>query len=286
MKKVLIIGANSFIGTYFANDSAEYEVTEFDIENEDIETISFAGYDVIFHVAAIVHQDSSITDELYFHVNKDLAVAVAKKAKAEGVNQMVFMSTVKVYGENTSLDNPWTEQSVCNPQDAYGKSKLEAEKLLLLLADGDFKIMIVRTPVVYGQGVKGNIQRIAQVMRKVRIIPLGGIHNKRAMIYVGNLVYIIKQGIEKQISGVVLAAEGQGYSTSEFVCFLKNSSSKKILVLSLPKLMKIFMKKFRPSLYQRLMGSMVLDNTITQHKLKLNLPYTPEMGFQEVMDSL
>lgn len=286
MKKVVITGAHSFIGSYFAKASPDDEVTEFDLEHESLDQLSFMGQDVVFHVAAIVHQDASISDALYYHVNRDLAVSVARKAKADGVKQFVFMSTVKVYGENSTVVHPWTEESPCHPQDAYGKSKLEAETLLQALQDNDFRVMIVRTPVVYGEGVKGNIQRMAQMMHKVRVVPLGGIDNKRAMIYIGNLVYIIKKGMDKQFSGIVLAAEGQGYSTSEFVKYLANNASKRIIVLYLPQFVISLTKKLRPSLHQRLFGSMVLDNSRSQDKLDLSLPYTPDFGFKEVMKSL
>lgn len=286
MKKILISGATSFIGSYFTQASPDYDVEEFDIERESIENMPFDGVDIVFHVAAIVHQDVSISDELYYYVNRDLALTVATKAKAAGVKHFVFMSTVKVYGENSTLAHPWIEESTCYPEDAYGKSKLEAENLLLALEDDDFKVMIVRTPVVYGAGVKGNIQRIARMMNRFRIVPLGGIDNKRAMIYIGNLVYIIQRGMEQRVSGIVLAAEGQGYSTTEFVNYLAQSANKRILVLPLPHFVIFLVKKLRPTLHQRLFGSMVLDNSRSQQKLGIQLPYTPEYGFKEVMKIL
>lgn len=286
MKKILITGAHSFIGSYFIKASEMYEVEEVDLEHVSFDNIDFKGFDVVFHVAAIVHQDASISDQKYLEVNRDLAYNVAKAAKSQGVSQFVFMSTVKVYGENSTEEDPWTELSECFPQDAYGKSKLAAEQLIGALASDAFAVSIIRTPVVYGCGVKGNIALIGRFISKFRILPLGGIKNKRAMIYIGNLIYIIQIVIEKKYSGVALASENEGYSTSQFVNYLADASKKRIFILPLPHFVIGLIKQLKPGLYDRLFGSMVLCNDKTVAVLDLQLPYKAPYGFNEVMNGI
>lgn len=286
MKKILITGAHSFIGTYFTSASESYDVHEVDLETIALDDISFKDFDVVFHVAAIVHQDSSMPEHKYLEINRDLAYNVAKAAKSNGVSQFVFMSTVKVYGENSSEEDPWTEVSECSPQDAYGKSKLLAELLLEGLVNDDFIVSIIRTPVVYGSGVKGNVAMIGRFISRFRFLPLGGIHNKRAMIYIGNLIHIIQSVIDQKYPGVVLASENMGYSTSQFVTFLSDSSCKRTLITPLPYFVIALIKYVRPNLYNRLFGSMVLCNDKTVLALNIKLPYQPVFGFEQVMKGI
>ena len=241
---------------------------------------------MVFHVAAIVHQDKAIPEETYFKVNSDLAYKVAKKAKQDGVKQFVFMSTVKVYGENSTEKNPWSENSECKPSDPYGKSKLNAEKRLMKLNDETFTVSIIRTPVVYGSGVKGNILRIAKFVRKWKCIPFKGINNKRAMVYIGNLIALINKVIEKQQPGIFLAGDDKIISTSEFVKNLVAGSGKKKYFITFPILFQKIIKLLKPNLYNRLFNSMVIDNSRTFKELNFTPPYSIEQGLREVMKSL
>lgn len=283
MKKVLITGSDSFIGKYFLRNAPEFHVEEFDIQNCKIKEIDFSGCDVVFHVAAIVHQTKAISDETYFAVNRDLAFQVAKAAKLAGVTQFVFMSTVKVFGENTVDSQPWTESSECLPQDAYGKSKYAAEKLLNELESEDFVISIVRTPLVYGPGVKGNVAKMATLIKKSSVIPLGNIKNKRSMVYVGNLVAIIKRVIEKQHSGIVLASDNRIISTSEFIRLLMDGCDEKHYLMSFPAILKWGVKYLKPSLYQRIFGSLEIDSTRSFEKLEFKAPFSVAEGLKDVM---
>lgn len=286
MKNILIIGANSFIGQYFIDNTSDCIVNEFDIQNGVVSDIDFSNVDVVFHVAAIVHQDKSIDDDLYYAVNRDLAFDVAKMAKEAGVSQFVFMSTVKVYGENSTEANPWTEFSECHPQDAYGKSKLEAREKLVSLSDDDFCMTIVRTPVVYGQAVKGNIRRLANLVKSYKYIPLGGIDNKRAMVYVGNLIALIQRTIEMRYDGVVLASDPTTISTSTLVKYLAKASPRNNVIISFPKILQVACRYIKPTLYNRLFGSMVVDNSYTCSQLDFVPPYETEKAIGEVMKSL
>jgi nucleoside-diphosphate-sugar epimerase len=283
---ILITGANSFIGSYFKNNSPQFHVSEVDLITNKPADIDFTQTNVVFHVAAIVHQDKSIPESRYFAVNSDLAFAVAQKAKNDGVKQFVFMSTVKVYGENSTEERPWTEDSECHPSDAYGKSKLDAEHRILKLSDEHFIVTIIRTPVVYGAGVKGNIQKIARLVKSTKFLPLKGIDNKRAMVYIGNLVALIQEAIKKQKGGILLAGDGQALSTSEFVNLLIIAKKESCFFIRFPKLFQLIIKLIKPGFYNRLFGSMVIDNTKTFKVLDFTPPYSPEQGMQEVMVSI
>ncbi len=287
MKRILITGKKSFIGTYFKQHIGEgYEVEEVCLRENPVKLIDFSNYDVVFHVAAIVHQDKNLDDSIYFKVNRDLAVDVAKTAKCAGVSQFVFMSTVKVYGENSTLESPWTEMSKCYPMDAYGKSKLEAECQLQELIDDSFVVSIIRTPVVYGANVKGNILRMAQYVKEHRFIPFGGICNIRAMVYIGNLMAMIYRVVELQKGGLFLANDSKSVSTSEFAQLLIKTSGLRKTLVTIPSLFLFVLKVIMPSMYRRLCGSMVVDNQRTRATLDFVPPYPVEKGIEEVMNSL
>lgn len=285
MKKILITGANSFIGSYFKKHTS-HNVLEVDLLSVASDEIDFTNVDVVFHVAAIVHQDQGTPDDIYYRVNRDLAVDVARNAKLHGVKQFVFMSTVKVYGENSSLENPWTETSECFPTDAYGKSKLEAEHILSTLSEDSFFVTIIRTPVVYGANVKGNIRKIAQLVSRVPIIPLGNIKNIRAMVYIGNLVALINICIDKRYAGIALAADNVSIGTSDLVHHLVGACHKKRYVMMFPSWAQWLIKKIKPTFYQRLFGSMVIDNSVTRECLSFHAPYEVELGIKEVIKHL
>jgi UDP-glucose 4-epimerase len=285
-RNVLITGSNSFIGTYFKNNSTQSQVSEVNLIENQPSKIDFKKTEVVFHVAAIVHQDKSISDEIYFKINSDLAFEVAQKAKADGVKQFIFMSTVKVYGENSTEQNPWKEDSPCFPSDAYGKSKLDAEKRLMKLNDENFTVSIIRTPVVYGVGVKGNILKIARFVKTYKFIPFNGIYNKRAMVYIGNLVALIQEVIYQNKSGIFLAGDGQILSTSEFVNNLVQATNEKKYFITFPLIFQKMIKLIKPNLYNRLFGSMVIDNTRTFKELNFHPPFTPKQVLQDVMKSI
>ncbi len=159
MKRVLITGANSYIGTsfeeYVKNKDSNFEIDTLDLLDPNWEEFDFSGYDSIFHVAAIVHKrEKKISYEEYKKVNTDLPVLIAKKAKKAGVSQFIFLSTMSVYGLNTGKI---ASSTLAIPTTKYGQSKYQAEEELLKLRDCQFKLVIVRPPIVYGKGSKGKL---------------------------------------------------------------------------------------------------------------------------------
>jgi len=168
MKKILITGANSYIGVSFErymNQFADaYRVDTLDVISDAWKQADMSGYDVVFHVAGIAHRKETAENaDLYYRVNRDLAVAIARKAKAEGVGQFVFMSTMSVYGMDAGVITPTTSTT---PVTHYGKSKLEAETAISGLQDDNFAVTVLRPPMVYGKGCKGNFQLLLKLVQK------------------------------------------------------------------------------------------------------------------------
>lgn len=188
MKKVLISGAHSYIGTSFQRWAEKRYPGEFNIDTLDVresswKTVSFRGYDAVLHVAGLVHQNEKKIEEAeYDRVNHLLTVEVAQKAKSEGVRHFVFMSTKGVYAPNTPMickDTP------PDPKKKYGRSKLAAERDLLTMANTVFCVSILRPPTVYGEGCRGNFQKLEKLSRKIHVFP--DKDNERSMIYIYNL---------------------------------------------------------------------------------------------------
>ena len=161
-KTLMITGASGFIGSNFiARYKDRYNTISIDLIKNKPEDLDFKNVDCVLHLAALVHQMKGAPREKYFEINTELTRRVAKCAKASGVKHFVFYSTVKVYGYDGDLYNHdiiLNEDSPCNPKnDPYGESKLEAEKILKELEENEFKVGIIRPPMVYGKGVKGNM---------------------------------------------------------------------------------------------------------------------------------
>lgn len=202
MKKILITGANSYIGQsfeeYMSQHKDAYQVDTLDMIGNGWREAELSGYDAIFHVAGIVHQKE--TDEnrdLYYKVNRDLVAELAQKAKAAGVAQFVFMSTMSVYGMESGVITPDTKPA---PTSHYGKSKLEAEAALNALQDENFTVSILRPPMVYGKGCPGNFQMLLTLVKKSPVFP--AIKNRRSMIFIDNLSAFVHLIIEKKCAGV------------------------------------------------------------------------------------
>jgi len=224
MKRILITGANSYIGTSFEKymeDKEGYEIDTLDMRNQNWLNYDFSKYGVVFHVAGIAHADvgkvSEETKKLYYKVNTELTLETAKKAKDEGVTQFIYMSSIIVYGESAPLGKKKviTKETEPNPANFYGDSKLQADIGLRLLNDDAFKVCILRPPMIYGAGSKGNYQMLTKLAKKLPVFP--DIKNERSMLYIGNLCFFIKQLIDKQISGMFLPQNEEYVNTSIMV---------------------------------------------------------------------
>jgi UDP-glucose 4-epimerase len=276
MSKLLITGSNGFIGNYFINNyKSKYNIETFSFLKDDINRLDCNDLDVVFHLSALVHQMGGASASEYEKINVTQTLQLAKKAKESGVKHFVFMSTVKVYGEETN--SIYTENTVCNPEDDYGKSKLKAEQELQKLEDENFKISIIRTPIVYGYGVKANIKNLINLVNKVPVLPFGKIKNKRSMVYIGNLCHLVDEIIIQKKSGIFLACDDEPLSTSKLIDLIAKNLAKKTYFIKIP-FFESLLKILKPSFHKRLYGSLEIDNTITKEKLNLKNPYSVEDG--------
>lgn len=201
MKKILITGANSYIGTsfekYMAQWPEKYQVDTVDMIDGTWREKDFSGYDTVFHVAGIAHQkETQENAELYYKINRDLAFGTAVKAKTDGVKQFIFLSSMSVYGLETGVI---TKETVPTPKSNYGKSKLQAEELLGGLADETFKVAILRPPMVYGKGCKGNYQILRKFALKFKVFPT--LTNRRSMVFIDNLSSYVERLIASNSFG-------------------------------------------------------------------------------------
>lgn len=233
MKKVLITGAGSYVGTHvmkrLQEEPDKFEVQELDVKGNSWKQFNFSAFDSVFHVAGIAHvsTDSSM-EPLYMKVNRDLTIKVAKHAKASGVKQFIFMSSAIVYGNSvpTGKGTPITKDTKPNPANFYGRSKLEAEEGLRELQDKTFKIAIVRAPMIFGANTKGNFPKLVSMAQKLPVFP--NIKNKRSMLYVGNLAELIAQLVQNDCNGLFLPQENTSICTSYLVREIAEISGKNI----------------------------------------------------------
>jgi len=280
----LITGSSGFVGTNFIALSSNFNIQTVDLLSVNPTDINFEAIDSVLHLAALVHQMKGAPEQLYFKVNRDLAFEVAKRAKDQGVKQFVLMSSAKVYGESTSNGGYWNEESECFPTDPYGKSKLEAERLIRGLEDDNFKVAIVRSPLVYGAGVKANMLSLIRLVDRFPLLPLGNIQNKRSIVYIGNLVALLNTIIEQQVSGVYIAGDRSPLSTSQMIRFIALAFSKRIFLIKIPIFIMAIIGKIVPSIVDRLYGSLVLDNSNTNRVLDFTPPYSSEEGLREMVE--
>lgn len=283
MKKVLITGANSFVGANFQFFSQYKDVDEICLLQSKPEDINFGKYDVVLHLAAIVHQSKKIPESEYFNVNRDLCLRVAEHAKKAGIKQFVFLSTVKVYGEFVPEFGLCNENSKCIPDDAYGKSKYEAELGLKKMEDANFTVSIIRTPLVYGEGVKANMRRILKLVEAFPILPFGKVNNKRSITSVENLVGFIDQIIEKRASGIFIAMDENPLSTTELVNYLSKFLEKKVALFRLPQIFIRIGSFLIPGIFDRLYGSFEFDNSKTKKELNYEPPFSTEAGIKKMV---
>ncbi len=237
MKKILITGANSYIGTSFEkyikdNFPDDYTVDTVDMVDGSWREKSFAGYDSVFHVAGIAHSDSGkISEErakFYYAVNTDLTVETAKKAKADGAKQFIFMSSAIVYGESAPIGKTKiiTRDTPVSPANCYGDSKVQAENGIRPLDDEDFRIVVLRPPMIYGKGSKGNYPLLAKIALKTPIFPY--VKNERSMLYIENLCEFVRLMVENEEQGTFWPQNAEYSNTSELVQMIAVAHGKNV----------------------------------------------------------
>ena len=264
MKKILITGKNSYIGTSFekwvANNPEEYQVDSVGTKNREWEEADFSQYDVVFHVAGIAHNSSDPKlKDLYYQVNRDLTLEVAKKAKAEGVKQFIFMSSIIVYGTKKEVIDEHTKP---DPDNFYGDSKLQAELGLKPLETDEFKIAIIRPPMIYGKGSKGNYPKLAKLAKITPVFP--DFNNKRSMLYINNLCEFIKNIIELEDKGLFFPQNEEYVRTTDMVNEISKFHEKKIINIKL--LNPIIRRFMHKEIIKKVFGSLFYDRSLSTYK--------------------
>lgn len=282
MKSVLITGENSYIGTSFEQwvekNCYEIQIDTQDMRGDAWKERNFNEYDTVFHVAGIAHADvgkvSEEQKELYYKVNTELTVACAKKAKAEGIKQFIFMSSIIVYGESAGIgrEKVITRETPLAPANFYGDSKVRAEAELQKLNTENFKVVILRPPMIYGKGSKGNYPLLAKLACKLPFFP--DIQNERSMLYIGNLCKFISLVILNEESGVFFPQNDEYVRTSDMVKQIGMVHHKKVHLI---KFLNPFLsllgntKGKQGELVNKAFGSFVYDRALSSYKQRYNI---------------
>jgi nucleoside-diphosphate-sugar epimerase len=301
---VLLTGANGFLGSRLAVtlNSTPYvrltaavrrsvqlsamnvvEVQSLDANTDWSDAVT--DQQVVIHAAARAHiMKDEVVDPLveYRQTNVDGTLNLARQAAVAGVRRFIFISSIKVNGERTYIGKPYTAEDIPAPEDAYGISKYEAEQGLLQIAsDTELEVVIIRPPLVYGPGVKGNFSSMIQVVKKRVPLPLGAIKNKRSLVALDNLVDLIITCIDHPAAAnqVFLAGDGEDISTTELLRGVAKAAGVSSRLIPVPASVLMFMASLigKKEMAQRLLGSLQVDIS----KARDLLGWTPLLSVEE-----
>jgi len=227
VKRLLITGAGSYLGTSLESHLKRHPqscaVDTVDMRDDAWKARDFSGYDAVFHVAGIAHVSSSERDaDLYFRVNRDLAVETARKARDAAVGQFIFMSSIIVYGDAGLIDR----NTPPRPRDFYGQSKLQAEEGLNKLATDRFRVAVIRAPMIYGKGSRGNYPRLAALARRLPLFP--DCDNRRSMLHIDNLCEFVRLLVANGDSGLFFPQNREHVRTSEMVRLIAEAHGRRL----------------------------------------------------------
>lgn len=273
MKKILITGANSYIGTsfekYMAQWPEKYQIDTVDMIDGSWREKDFSGYDTVFHVAGIAHSDTGKVSEerkaFYYKINTDLTIETAQKAKKDGVKQFIFMSSAIVYGDSAPIGKTKiiTKDTPTSPANFYGDSKVQAEKGILPLNDESFKVAVLRPPMIYGPNSKGNYPVLSKLAKKLPFFPV--VDNKRSMLYIENLAEFVRLVIENLEEGIFWPQNGEYSNTTELVRMIAEVNGKKILLIKGFTWALKLMSRFT-GLVNKAFGSLSYEQSISEYK--------------------
>lgn len=297
---ILVTGATGFVGQALCAElsrrrmdyrpvsrSARPGFAVIGTMNSDTDwSAALAGIDTVIHLAARVHvMNESAADPLaaFRAVNVDATVNLARQAAGAGVKRFIFLSSIKVNGEGTSAGKPFRASDVPHPEDAYGRSKLEAEKVLLAIsAETGMEVVIIRPPLVYGPGVKANFESLMRWAARPFPWPFGAVRNRRSLVYVGNLVDFMLLCAKHSSVGnrVFLISDGDDLSIGQLISKLSLSTGRKTWILPVPPALLEGLAALlgRRAAAQRLLGSLQVDIGETRSVTGWSPPYSVEEG--------
>ncbi len=233
MKKILITGAGSYVGTSLHNyllAKGVYQIDAVDTMGDNWKGAVYSQYEVVYHVAGIAHVNADPKMEpLYYKVNRDLTIEIARYAKEHGVRQFIFMSSQIVFHESQSLRSEvLTADTPENPNGFYGDSKWQAEKGLKELECETFKVCILRPPIIYGPNSKGNFPRLMKLAQRVPVFPAW--HNKRSMCYIDNLAEFVHQCVVRELQGTFYPQNRELADTVEIIRYFAKAAGHKVWI--------------------------------------------------------
>lgn len=270
MKKILITGANSYIGTSFekwlGKWQEDYSVETVDMKDDTWKEKDFSAYDVVFHVAGLAHVSTDPKMEaLYYKVNRDLTIETANKAKNDGVKQFIFMSSIIVYGDSSHINHKRVidKNTVPNPSNFYGNSKLQAEEGIIPLMDDKFKIVVLRPPMIYGKGSKGNYPKLAKIAQKLPLFP--DVDNERSMLHIDNLCDFIRLVVKNEEKGMFFPQNKEYVKTSQLVKLVSEAHNKKIILTKIGNpILRIMGHKV--GIVNKVFGNLVYEKSMSNYK--------------------
>ncbi|MBP2075901.1 NAD-dependent epimerase/dehydratase family protein [Oceanobacillus polygoni] len=273
MKRILITGKNSYVGNSFEKwlekFPEKYMIEKISLRDESWRKQDLSIYDVILHVAGIAHiTETKENENLYYTVNSDLAYEVAKKAKDDGTKHFIFLSSMSVYGIDTGVID---HDTIPKPNSNYGKSKFQAEVLIGSLGNDSFKIAILRPPMIYGKGCKGNYPRLAKLAAKTPMFP--NIDNKRSMIYIDNLSEFIRNIIDNYEKGIFCPQNKEYVNTSNLVWEISQALGKNI---RLTKFFNLLINNLNHTTINKVFGELIYEKKISNFEKDYNI-----IGFKE-----
>lgn len=308
-KKILITGVTGFVGCELCarltaaeldlrcavrrQSSIATEVVVGDIGPDTKWGEALKGADTVIHLAARVHvMNESMSEPLtaFRRINVDGTINLARQAVVAGVKRFIFLSTVKINGEETTADQSFTEQDAPHPQDPYGISKHEAEEGMRLLAEEtDLEIVIIRPPLVYGPGVKGNFSSMMRWVGKGIPLPLGAIHNKRSLVGLDNLVDFIITCIDHPAAAnqTFLVSDGEDLSTTDLLRRVGQAMGKPARLIPVPMSVLKFGARLlgKQAMAQRLCGNLQVDISKARKVLGWSPPVSVDEGLRRAVRS-
>jgi UDP-glucose 4-epimerase len=265
MKRILITGRNSYTGNalkeYLSQWPDKYETETISLRGESWKSESFSGFDSVFHVAGIAHDSTKGSDrDAYYAVNSQLAFYTARKAMNDGVKQFIFMSSSIIYGDHQGLITHDTE---INPSSYYGESKVKAEEMLRSLESERFRVCILRCPMIYGRGCKGNYVLLSKIARVIPAFPY--VKNFRSMLYVKNMAEFVRLIVDDNAHGLFWPQNEIYSNTSELVRMIAGVHGRNIRLLHHTESAIRFMSRFSGKI-RKAFGSLAYDMSMSNYR--------------------
>lgn len=271
MKKVLITGEHGYIGTEFYKwaklNSSQINFDFINVRTDDWKEKNFSEYDTVFHLAGIAHSSRNPKlKDLYYKVNRDLTFSLAEKSKSDGVGQFIFMSSIIVYGEGSLTSTTIDKNTIPVPSNFYGDSKLQAENLIKKLENSNFKIAVIRPPMIYGRNSKGNYSKLSKLSRLTPIFP--DFHNERSMLHIDNLSSFVSTVILNSATGTFFPQNKSYVNTSELVQTIAKVNGKRVILIPG---FRFLIKKLisKQEIFNKLFGTLKYDQELSTSK-KIN----------------